>query len=374
VTGRELWHRVWKYREKQRRRTNSFVIGEVEQPMAGDRCVHVLDVKGWARGRHGEPAIVRLEVNGTRIHEVSADGPRPELATKYPDVPGIAGGGFRALLKASDLPGGAMLWLTVTAAIDRGGPHGIGPDGSGTDRVETLSAFPVLRGKGLGSPTPRHAYGKVWDQSASKLLNARLSVAGYADEDEWQRSGRSSADTIATAMGIGPEDVVLEIGCGTARIGTHLAPRCRQWIGCDVSQNMLTFAREALAGVPNVSLVHLNGYDLEGVADGSADVVYCSAVFMHLEEWDRYRYVCEAFRVLRPGGRVYYDNFNLLSAEGWALFEESSRLDVAMRPPNVSKSSTPEELRCYAERAGFEGIGVDTGGIFVTIRARKPTR
>jgi SAM-dependent methyltransferase len=137
---------------------------------------------------------------------------------------------------------------------------------------------------------------------------------------------------------------------------------------------MLTFAREALAGVPNVSLVHLNGYDLEGVADGSADVVYCSAVFMHLEEWDRYRYVCEAFRVLRPGGRVYYDNFNLLSAEGWALFEESSRLDVAMRPPNVSKSSTPEELRCYAERAGFEGIGIDTGGIFVTIRARKPAR
>ena len=110
---------------------------------------------------------------------------------------------------------------------------------------------------------------------------------------------------------------MLEIGCGVGRVGASLAPRCARWIGADVSAEMLRHARAALAGHANVSLVHLNGVDLAGVDDASVDVAYCTGVFMHLDEWERYRYLAEAFRVLRPGGRVYVDNINLLSPEGW---------------------------------------------------------
>lgn len=101
---------------------------------------------------------------------------------------------------------------------------------------------------------------------------------------------------------------VLEIGCGTGRIGAHIAPHCRRWTGADVSVNMLRFARRDLGALGNVNLVRLNGFDLTGVADCSQDAVYCSAVFMHLDEWDRFRYVQESLRTLRPGGRLFVDN------------------------------------------------------------------
>ena len=61
-----------------------------------------------------------------------------------------------------------------------------------------------------------------------------------------------------------------------------------------------------------MELVEISGYDLSGVADASVDVVYCTVVFMHLESWDRYNYISEAFRVLRP--RVEFTSTISISA------------------------------------------------------------
>ena len=165
----------------------------------------------------------------------------------------------------------------------------------------------------------------------------------------------------------------MEIGCGAGRVGRFLAPACRHWTGGDVSPNMLHFAATALADLPNVSTVQLNGYDLTGVADRSFDVVYCTGVFMHLDEWERYRYIVEARRVLRPGGRLYVDNFNLLEPEGWALFMEHFRQDPSKRPANVSRHSTPAELEAYVTNAGFTDVKVRTGGLWVTVVGRMAT-
>jgi len=151
-----------------------------------------------------------------------------------------------------------------------------------------------------------------------------------------------------------------------------MAGRCGRWMGADVSRNMLEHARKALGHLLNVSFHLLNGADLEGIADGSIDVVYCSGVFMHLDEWDRYRYVLEMFRVLKPGGRTYYDNFNLLSQEGWAFFLEQCRYDPIQRPANISKSSTPAELLRYAEQAGFQDVRDYQSRAWVTVIAVKP--
>jgi ubiquinone/menaquinone biosynthesis C-methylase UbiE len=169
-----------------------------------------------------------------------------------------------------------------------------------------------------------------------------------------------------------PGDDVIEIGCGAGRVGRHLAPHCRTWTGADVSANMLGFARESLADLPNVHFQKLTGYDLSGVADASYDVVYCTGVFMHLDEWERYRYVRDARRVLRAGGRLYVDNFNLLTDQGWALFAELLEMDPSRRPANVSRQSTPQELEAYVTRAGYTDIRVRTGGLWVTVTARVP--
>jgi ubiquinone/menaquinone biosynthesis C-methylase UbiE len=346
--AKALWLDFWKRRTARLERNNTHVTGIVERPLPGQPFLYVIEVRGWARERDGAPAEIRVEVGKQVVKEA---------ATSDPD------GAFQFLLRRSALPARRISWFTVSAR-PRGGRH---------TAYERIASFPIVRTNGVPRSLPRQAYGSVWDRVSQSFRDAQIAVAGYTDSAEWNRSGQSTADSVRRKASIGANDVVVEIGCGAGRVGVHLARHCREWVGCDVSANMLLHAAEALQGVSNVRFVRLNGYDLEGLTDESADVIYCTAVFMHLEEWDRFRYVREAQRVLKPGGRVYYDSFDLLSEEGWALFEAMERLDPAMRRPNVSKSSTPQELLRYAEKAGFVDIELETGALWVTVTARKPT-
>lgn len=203
----------------------------------------------------------------------------------------------------------------------------------------------------------RGDYKQAWQDVSTDATSATVSVAGHSDESLLQFTADQTVQILEGTTGLKPEDVVLEIGAGVGRVGPAIAPLVRRWIAADVSSNMLEQARERCAGLDNVEFVEISGWDLAPVDDSSVDVVYCTIVFPHLDEWDRYSYVVEAMRVLRPGGRIYVDNVNLLSEPGWKFFTDMLEgyhpLD---RPPNVSKTSTPEELGEYLRRAGFVNV------------------
>src|SRR5256886_5017420 len=167
----------------------------------------------------------------------------------------------------------------------------------------------------------RSEYKKVWSALSTTEEQAKLHVIGVTEEAALQATGEETLRFLQESVGIRKDDVVLEIGCGIGRVGKVVAPLCRKWIGCDVASNMLALAAERLRDLSNVELVEISGYNLSVVADVSVDVVYCTVVFMHLESWDRYNYISEAFRVLRPGGRIYVDNINLCSDGGWKVLE-----------------------------------------------------
>jgi len=185
-----------------------------------------------------------------------------------------------------------------------------------------------------------------------------MAVAGYSDEGELDRSGSHTVDILHRFVGINPSDIFLEIGCGVGRTGKILSSRCRKWIGTDISGCMLQYAAQRLNGLENVELIELSTVGLKEVADDSVDVVYCTVVFMHLYEWDRYRYVQEAFRVLKPGGRCFFDNVDITSSHGWKVFMDGFSYDIEKRPAHLSMASTGEELQAYALRAGFKDVEV----------------
>jgi ubiquinone/menaquinone biosynthesis C-methylase UbiE len=350
---RSLWDRYWARRERNlwKATARDGVAGAIDLPRPAQRFVHGFQLKGWVSAN--TDVLVAAYLSGKKVWEGGANSPRPDV--------GPTAKQFSTFVPAGTWATGRWARLKVTArAIDA-------PEAEAL----TLHDFPVFRGDG-GRKLPRWAYGLVWDREAGTLADAMDSVAGYTDRAEWERSGRSTAEHLIKTLNICPKDDVLEVGCGAARVGVHLAPRCRHWTGADVSGNMLRFAASALQHMQNTSLHKLNGFDLSGLADNSADVAYCTAVFMHLDEWDRFRYVQEFHRVLRPGGRVYFDNFDLRSPDGWELFQEMSSLDIAVRPPNVSKASTQQELEWYAQQAGFVDIGNETGQLWITVTATKP--
>lgn len=206
----------------------------------------------------------------------------------------------------------------------------------------------------------RGDYKSVWNALSGSKEAAFRVVSGYTDEEQFHADAEDTIDTLRDTVGILPNDVVVEIGCGVGRVGRVLSPFVKEWIGCDVSANMLRLAGRRLLGLPNTRLVEISGYDLHPIADASVDMVYTTVVFMHLEEWDRYNYVLEAMRVLKPGGRFYCDNVDLASSRGWAVFEESrKRFQPHERPAQISKCSTKPEIETFLQRAGFSGVHVD---------------
>ena len=144
----------------------------------------------------------------------------------------------------------------------------------------------------------RGDYKTTWNALSGSKQEAYLYVAGYTDEEKFHADAEDTIDILRETVGVRPDDVFLEIGCGVGRVGRVLAPLVKEWIGCDVSANMLKLAGRRLLGIPNTRLQEISGYDLQPIPDGAVDVVYTTVVFMHLEEWDRYNYILEAMRVL----------------------------------------------------------------------------
>jgi ubiquinone/menaquinone biosynthesis C-methylase UbiE len=205
----------------------------------------------------------------------------------------------------------------------------------------------------------RGDYKSVWNSLSGSKEAAYLVVSGYTDEDKFHADAEDTADILRETVGVRPDDVILEIGCGVGRVGRVLSPFVKQWIGCDVSANMLRLAGRRLLGLENIRLQEVSGYDLRPIEDASVDVVYTTVVFMHLEEWDRYNYVLEAMRVLKPGGRFYCDNVDIASPAGWAVFEESRKtFKPKERPAQISKCSSQPELEAFLKHAGFADVKV----------------
>lgn len=219
----------------------------------------------------------------------------------------------------------------------------------------------------------RGDYKGTWNELASSRTNAFLYVGGTQSEVELDATAIHAVNVLRATAGIQQTDDVLEIGCGVGRVGKGLSPLVRTWTGCDASGRMVALAAERLAPFPNARAIESSGHDLKVFGDASFDVVYATVVFMHLDEWDRYNYVREAFRVLRPNGRFWCDNMNLCTDGGWKIFED---LNAAYRPPerpaHISKSSTPQELEVFLTRAGFAEVRTRARDLWVDAWGRKP--
>ena len=101
------------------------------------------------------------------------------------------------------------------------------------------------------------------------------------------------------------DDYAVDLGAGTGLLALALAPRVRELVAVDISEQMLARLDDAAAadGVHNVEPVvaDLRRLPLE---DESATLVVSNYAFHHLDDSGKELALAEARRILRPGGRL----------------------------------------------------------------------
>lgn len=208
-------------------------------------------------------------------------------------------------------------------------------------------------------PMNQANYKDTWDSRARTPETAIAAVDGSVDESVAQHTGRWAADQVRAALDIQPADEVLELGCGVGRIGRELADHCGAWTGVDISENMLRHARQRLEHQKNARFHPLTRSKLDMLDDASIDKAYSIAVFCHMDKEDLYLYLQDLHRVIRPGGLIFVETWNLVHPVGWRRWEyeplvwdkadQTQRKDVAR-----NQFCTPEEFELYIRHAGFE--------------------
>ena len=130
-------------------------------------------------------------------------------------------------------------------------------------------------------------------------------------QHEWERLGQRHRTEFALTMRALTEHVpaaparVLDIGGSVGRYSIVLTQQGYHVTLFDLSQACLNFAVERAleAGITLDTLIHGNAVDLSALSDASFDVVLLMGPLYHLvQSADRDKAICEAMRVLKPGG------------------------------------------------------------------------
>lgn len=133
-------------------------------------------------------------------------------------------------------------------------------------------------------------------------------IAGEYDE---RIPGDGYADDLFTAteldfiMGkVGPEQQVLDIGCGTGRFTVPLAGVCQKVAGLDLTQAMLDQNAQKLTAAGRHADLRQGDMAHLPFPDATFDVVVSMLALMHIPLEDRQAVFLEVARVLKPGGRM----------------------------------------------------------------------
>jgi arsenite methyltransferase len=156
-------------------------------------------------------------------------------------------------------------------------------------------------------------------------------------------------------------ETVLDLGSGggidvllsARRVGPH-----GKAYGLDMTDEMLALAREnqRKAGLENVEFLKGEIEDVP-LPDNSVDVIISNCV-INLSA-DKDRVLCEAFRVLKPGGRLAVSD---VVTRGDV--PEAVRRDMLLWVGCIAGALREEDYRAKLAAAGFEGIGIEPTRVY----------
>ena len=165
----------------------------------------------------------------------------------------------------------------------------------------------------------------------------------------------SPPEKLISKLEIGPEDVMVDFGCGPGYFTVPLARITRKTFGVDVSSSMLERAAAyAKKKRVDIGLIQSDGTRID-LPDGSVDGILLVHVFHEVES--RAKVLDEFLRILRPARR-------LLIVEK----THGGRMLGNLGPPIINESEIIDEI----SRAGFTTVRTVPSGNDSIIIGKKP--
>ncbi|WBB87619.1 class I SAM-dependent methyltransferase [Micromonospora sp. WMMC264] len=158
-----------------------------------------------------------------------------------------------------------------------------------------------------------------------------------------------AVDALAAAFGLGPDDTVVDLGCGTGQLSIPLADRVGAVVGMDPEPDMLAIARRAALdrGTANATWVLGSDADVPALSrllgEGSVGALTV-AVAIHFMDCDA---LFEAARpLLRSGGGI------AVVTNGEPLWMQDTEWSIALRGCLERMVGHPVTGRCQTDEDG----------------------
>ncbi len=184
---------------------------------------------------------------------------------------------------------------------------------------------------------------------------------------------------IKAALGLQPNQVILDIGCGTGETALGLAPHCACVHAVDVSREMIrcAAAKAEKRGLANISFRQAGFLTCEYPA-ASFDAVLSQVALHHLPDIWKHIALRRINRLLKPGGRLLLqdvvlpsdtDDFDRYFAGVVAAIAAAGGEKVARDTETTLRDEHPTLdwiMRGLLEKAGFTLVRDETAPPFVT--------
>ena len=110
---------------------------------------------------------------------------------------------------------------------------------------------------------------------------------------------------------------VLDLAAGHGRNTAFLLKFASHVTVMDIQEGNVAACERRFADQKSLSYLKNNGFDFHPVEDNSVTLIYCFDAMVHFDSDVIRSYLCDARRILKPGGRAFLHHSNYTGGHDW---------------------------------------------------------